>query len=82
MLFRSVATAIVAAYGLVVLRVSRGSMTPDQAAEAARAFYGTKAEAAASFRIVFLCTACTFSISLLSLLFMEEKPLMTERRRS
>ena len=77
-----VATAIVAGYGLIVLRISRQGVSAEQTADVVQAFYGTKAEAAASFRLVFMCTAGTFGIALLALLFMEEKPLMTERKRS
>lgn len=75
-----VATAIVAGYGLIVLRFSAQGVDASDVGETARAFFGSPPEAAAHFRTIFLCTAGTFSISLLALIFMEEKPLMSERK--
>ena len=77
-----VATGIVAGYGLIVLGFAARGIDHATAGETIRAFYGSQAEAAAHFRTVFLCTAATFGISLLALIFMEEKPLMSERKRN
>ncbi len=76
-----VATGLVAAYGLIALGFSARGMNSQEAVETVRSFFGGPAEAAAHFRLIFLCTAGTFSISFLAFLMMEERPLMSERAK-
>ena len=72
-----IATAIVAGYGLLVFGAgARSGATGSKAS----AYFGSPAEAAGHFRIVFLCTAATFTVGFISMLVMEEKPLLSERK--
>ena len=75
-----IATAIVAVYGVIVLGDMWGIDLHGSGVTVA-AVFGDKAQAAAHFRTIFLVTTGTFTISFLSLLLMEEKPLQTERQR-
>ena len=76
-----IATVTVAAFGVVVLGDLRG-VDLHGASVTVAAVFGEKLEAATHFRTIFLVTAATFSISFLSLLFMEERPLQSERQRN
>ncbi len=75
-----VATATVAIYGLIVLGAATRGQGVAQGGAIAPSLFGDHLEAAAHFRIVFFCTAATFGVAWLALIFMQEKPLMTERR--
>ena len=77
-----VATGLVAAYGLIALRFTAKGVDVATAVETVRSVFGDKAHAAAQFRLIFMCTAATFGIALLALSLMEERPLMTERKRT
>jgi MFS family permease len=77
------ATAMIAIYGVIILGGSTAGLDASSSADAIRnAIFGDKAAAAGTFRILFLSTAGTFLITMLSLICMEERPLLAERSRS
>ena len=76
------ATALVAVYGVIILGGASRGADPAAVEGSTHLIFGDKVAAAAQFRILFLATAGTFAIVFLSLLRLEERPLLAERQRS
>jgi EmrB/QacA subfamily drug resistance transporter len=74
-----IATALVAIFGVIILGGASRGVDAAAVEGASHMVFGDTVAAAGQFRILFLATAATFSIVFLSLVLLEERPLMAER---